>query len=231
MTEEKRRLIVVDGNDGNEKVADHYNRNRRRPIIVLFAVVGLFVLSAVGYYNLISLKDGVTSSSSLSMSSVLSSTEIHDNYLYFQENALIGVRFSNYREHGVTEGQPWGGPEISNNYNGYGDILVKSGRKGSRSVAAAFWKNAPQYSSSNPDNYYPMNFYIIVDLDMQDFGTIKNIGLGQLGVDGENLWKISSPNCMFDETTRFYTCTCTNGHTYQLMLHNSNTFYVYGRKG
>jgi len=274
MTDEEKCLIVVDGH-GNEKVTTDNNTNRNyhrhrnyHPIIVLSIAVGLFVM-VVGYNLISSVKGGVdggmTSSLSLSSSSSSSSSSplnsfpciydcdpvMHDNYVWFVDEAtgtnVIPPTYFNYADHGVTEDQPWGGPSNDAGNNRH-KILVKSGRKGSKSVADAFTKISPQNSPLQHEQGYTgtMNFYILVSLllDLLDFSVdagvciIDDVGLGQFGtndiINGKNLWVIISPNCEYDDATAndddgssaVYKCTCNNGTVITLQRRESSIFGV-----
>ena len=198
-------------------------------------VIGFVALSLSTFVFLLNQRTSLSSSSSVALinsnnnGADMEDTDVawQDNILWFtSENyTIVKAKFLYGPTKGymVSDGEPYGG--VGNTHRGR--LWVKAGRHGTPAVADAFnnlegdtlsfkygWHDSTN-PSSPPES---LNFYVISDLQIESFGTIKHVALGQGYRDGMNMWWIKSPNCGFNEEHPFpyYICNLTNGKYFVL---------------
>eukprot|EP01064_Diplonema_japonicum_P008144 TRINITY_DN15657_c4_g1_i1.p1 TRINITY_DN15657_c4_g1~~TRINITY_DN15657_c4_g1_i1.p1 ORF type:complete len:190 (+),score=24.27 TRINITY_DN15657_c4_g1_i1:42-572(+) len=148
--------------------------------------------------------------------------DMKDNWVYFDGNGTVKVNFS-LTTHAVSSGQPWGGVSVQ------GDgLLVKAGRHGTTSVAAAFVDGLSLLNVLPTEHAldalpHDLNFAIFGNLTLT-FGTQKAVcsdfRIAQGHYSTHNNWWMGSPTCEATPTTQRMTCLC---HGTNVQFHSSGS--------
>jgi len=190
--------------------------------LFVFAMMVLAMAMGLSNYNMVSPEDisnsnaMITSSSSSSSLSTTSSSTLSSscggwkpNWFYiYSVNANGPVDVTKVSPTGDGYGYMSSPPVCWHGvHENQGGVCVRL-TPGSPSVAVATAYNAIGEASlittaTAPNSPSTLNFYVTVDIEIDGFGTFKQVTLALCslcGSGGEDQWWIKSPNCKFNET-------------------------------